>query len=645
MAACVKLGCKPDAFVRRGQEWFCTSGLPSDIIVEVQEMSFHLHKFPLVARSGRLAKLVEEASAQNSDDKPHVELHGIPGGPDAFGLAATFCYGFRLELTASNVVRARCAAEYLEMDEDLGEGNLIAKAEEFISQVVLHNFKECTRALQSCEAVFSHAEELGIVSLCVDTVASMACMYPGDMEWPMLHSSMQSPGGSLLWNGISTGAKPKKLRTDWWFEDVCVLILPLFTRVIEAVDAQGMKPESIAGVLMHFAKRHLPALNNRRLGTRAESSTVGLGSPEGEQKHVLETVEKLLPTEKGVVSTKYLSGLLQSAMILNVGLDCKSSLERRLGLQLDQASLEDLLLPNLSYNMETLYDIDCLQRIVEHFLLLDQSAVGMVSSPGSIFDGALMSPSSLTPVMKVARLLDAYLAEVAPDVNLKPLKFLSLAEALPEYSRISDDGIYRAIDIYLKAHPWLKEDEREQLCRIMDCQKLSLEACTHAAQNERLPLRVVVQVLFFEQLQLRTAIANCFMMSDTSHALRNQSIADGLVGTSSSGLIRGGDGYVHTHGHAGAINENQTLKVDMDNMRLRVHELEKECSGMRAEIQKLGKVRGHWRLMPTFMGDKFRSQLCRTRGAVVQNHVQPGRGTPSPAHSKGSRHERSSSVS
>lgn len=28
----------------------------------------------------------------------------------------------------------------------------------------------------------------------------------------------------------------------------------------------------------------------------------------------------------------------------------------------------------------------------------------------------------------------------------------------------------------------------------MDCQKLTLEACTHAAQNERLPLRVVVQV-------------------------------------------------------------------------------------------------------------------------------------------------------
>merc|ERR1711915_302580 len=70
---------------------------------------------------------------------------------------------------------------------------------------------------------------------------------------------------------------------------------------------------------------------------------------------------------------------------------------------------------------------------------------------------------------------------------------------------MGDDGLYRAIDIYLKAHPWLTDSEKEQLCRLMDCQKLSLEACTHAAQNERLPLRVVVQVLFFEQLQLRTS--------------------------------------------------------------------------------------------------------------------------------------------
>ncbi|KAL0352799.1 UNVERIFIED_CONTAM: BTB/POZ domain-containing protein [Sesamum angustifolium] len=42
--ACVKLGSKSDAFQRQGQAWFCTTGLPSDVVVEVAEMSFHLHK-------------------------------------------------------------------------------------------------------------------------------------------------------------------------------------------------------------------------------------------------------------------------------------------------------------------------------------------------------------------------------------------------------------------------------------------------------------------------------------------------------------------------------------------------------------------------------------------------------------------------
>lgn len=41
----------------------------------------------------------------------------------------------------------------------------------------------------------------------------------------------------------------------------------------------------------------------------------------------------------------------------------------------------------------------------------------------------------------------------------------------------------------------------------MDCKKLSGAACIHAVQNERLPLRVVVQVLFVEQVRAATSSA------------------------------------------------------------------------------------------------------------------------------------------
>jgi hypothetical protein len=55
-----------------------------------------------------------------------------------------------------------------------------------------------------------------------------------------------------------------------------------------------------------------------------------------------------------------------------------------------------------------------------------------------------------TAKMKVAKLIDSYLAEVARDSQLLCVKFQALAEALPDFSRVTDDGLYRAIDIYLK---------------------------------------------------------------------------------------------------------------------------------------------------------------------------------------------------
>lgn len=50
----------------------------------------------------------------------------------------------------------------------------------------------------------------------------------------------------------------------------------------------------------------------------------------------------------------------------------------------------------------------------------------------------------------VSKLLDNYLAEIAKDPNLTISKFQVLAEALPDNARICHDGLYRAIDTYLK---------------------------------------------------------------------------------------------------------------------------------------------------------------------------------------------------
>ncbi|KAK4440222.1 BTB/POZ domain-containing protein [Sesamum alatum] len=604
--ACVKLGSKSDAFQRQGQAWFCTTGLPSDVVVEVAEMSFHLHKFPLLSRSGVMERLIAEAS--EGENGCVIKLSDIPGGAKTFELVAKFCYGVKLELTAANVVYLRCAAEHLEMTEEYGEGNLISQTENFLNQVVLRSWKDSLKALQTCEDVLSFAEELNIPKRCIESLAAKACTDPNLFGWPMMEHGgpMQSPGGSLLWNGISTGARPKHASSDWWYEDASTLSLPLYKRLISAMESRGIKPEILAGSLNSYAKRYLPGLNRRQAASESSNRLAPVGSvaslSEEEQKLLLEEIDQLLPMQKGLVSTKFLFGLLRTAKILRANPSCISNLERRIGMQLDQATLEDLLMPNFSYSMETLYDVDCVQRILEHFLAMDQ-VVGD-ASPGSVDDGQLMGSPSLTPITMVAKLIDGYLAEVAPDVNLKLPKFQSLAAAVPEYARPLDDGLYRAIDIYLKSHPWLAESDREQLCRLMDCQKLSLEACTHAAQNERLPLRVIVQVLFFEQLQLRTSIAGCFLVSDNLDGSRQLR----------SGLIGANDG-----GWATAVRENQVLKVGMDNMRMRVSELEKECSTMRQEIEKLGKVKGPstWGNVSKKFGFRLKSQMCSAQEGSV----------------------------
>uniref|UniRef100_A0A5B7B4X3 Putative BZIP domain class transcription factor n=1 Tax=Davidia involucrata TaxID=16924 RepID=A0A5B7B4X3_DAVIN len=571
-------------------------------------MSFHLHKFPLLSRSGVLERLIAEASEEGGDCA--ITLNDIPGGAKTMELVAKFCYGVKLELTASNVVYLRCAAEHLEMTEEYGEGNLISQTEVFLNQVVLRSWKDSLKGLQSCDDILAHAEELNITKRCIESLAVKASTDPNLFGWPVMEHSglMQSPGGSVLWNGISTGARPKNSSSDWWYEDVSTLSLPIYKRLISAMESRGIKQEIIAGSLTFYAKKFLPGLN-RRQGTSESSNhlaPVGLGAPpsEEDQKLLLEEIDRLLPMQKGLVSTKFLFGLLRTAMILRASPSFISNLERRIGMQLDHATLEDLLMPNFSYSMETLYNVECVQRILEHFLAMDQVTGG--ASPCSVDDGQLMGSPSLTPITMVAKLIDGYLAEVAPDINLKLPKFQSLAAAVPDYARPLDDGLYRAIDIYLKSHPWLAESDREQLCRLIDCQKLSLEACTHAAQNERLPLRIIVQVLFFEQLQLRTSIAGCFLVSDNldgSRPLR-------------SGLAVSTEG-----GWATATRDNQVMKVGMDNMRMRVCELEKECSDMRQEIEKLGRVEGSstWGSVSKKFGFKIKSQMCSAQEGSVSN--------------------------
>lgn len=168
---------------------------------------------------------------------------------------------------------------------------------------------------------------------------------------------------------------------------------------------------------------------------------------EHEKRVVLETIVSLLPREKNAMSVSFLSVLLRAAIYLETTVACRLDLERRMALQLGQAVLDDLLIPAYSVTGDTLFDVDTMQRILTNYVEYETEGHHF----GYKEDDEYISPPP-SDMERVGKLMESYLAEIASDRNLPISKFIGLAELIPEQSRVTEDGMYRAIDIYLKVH-------------------------------------------------------------------------------------------------------------------------------------------------------------------------------------------------
>ncbi|KAL3341382.1 hypothetical protein AABB24_025771 [Solanum stoloniferum] len=483
----MKLGSKPDQFQTKGDSIrYVAAELATDMVINVGDVKFYLHKFPLLLKSYRLQKLIACTNEENSDE---INIHDIPGGPAAFEVCAKFCYNMTVTLNAYNVVAARCAAEYLEMYESVEKGNLIYKIEVFLTSSIFRSWKDSIIVLQTTKAFLPWSEELKIVSHCLESVASKASVDTSKVDWSYTYNHKKLPsenGSDLHCNAVSW---QQLVPIDWWVEDLCELHIDLYKRVIVTIKTKGkISSEAIGEALKAYANRRLPGFSK--------------GSIQGsdpEKYHMVDTITWLLPKEKNSVSCSFLIKLLQTAIAFECGKTTRSELKRRIGLHMEDATVGDLLIR--APDSETIkFDIDIVHELVENFML-HQKGGQIDSSAVNRFHDICPAFASDASKVKVARVIDGYLAEVARDPNLPLSKFINLAELVSSFSRPSHDGIYRAIDMYLKEHPGITKSERKRICRLMDCRKLSAEACMHAVQNECLPLRVVVQVLFFEQLR------------------------------------------------------------------------------------------------------------------------------------------------
>ncbi|KAH6758769.1 Phototropic-responsive NPH3 family protein [Perilla frutescens var. frutescens] len=359
--------------------------------------------------------------------------------------------------------------------------------------------------------------------------------------------------------------KPPACPDECWSDDAasCVLDTDYFIKTLKRLQGKGARPDLIGSIITHYASKWLPDLAG---GESVASSCL-------KKRSFIETLVGILPQEKDSVPCNFLLRILRVANAAGVEAGCRAELEQRVSLQLDQASWRELLIPCFTNSCSTSLDFELVLRLVKTFVSVEE-----VARSG----GALM---------KVAKLVDSYLAEVAVDSHLTLSQFFALASSLPSHARAADDGIYRAIDIYLKAHPSLSKQERKRLCMLIDSRKLSTEASIHAAQNERLPVRAVIQVLLSEQDKLSRHI-------DWSGSLSGPGI--GLEATARCLSKRG---MTMQHMEIKRLKEDVVL-------------LQSQCMNMERQLEKmLEKKRGYFSWKKLGIGGAFKAdKIGRVEG-------------------------------
>ncbi|KAJ7958489.1 BTB/POZ domain-containing protein [Quillaja saponaria] len=489
----MKLGSKPDALQAKGKSIrYVSSELATDVIINVGEVKFYLHKFPLLSKSNRLQKLVSKAIEENSDE---IDMVDFPGGSKAFEICAKFCYGMTVTLNAYNVVTARCAAEYLEMTEDVDRGNLVFKIEVFLNSSIFRTWKDSIIVLQTTKSLMPWSEDLKIVGRCIDSIASKTSLDPANITWSYTYNRKLTEPDKIIEDNMTFRRKNEYVPMDWWVEDICELDVDLYRRLMIAVKSKGRMDGPVIGeALKTYAVRWLPdSVDALVSDTHAWRN-----------KSLVETIVSLLPSDKvDSCSCSFLLKLLKVAILVGADESSREDLVRSISLKLHEAFVNDLLIPARSPQI-TIYDVELVNCIVSQYVVhekgnrnVDVEKIEKGSDNFSLGHGSLLN---------VGKLVDGYLAEIACDPKLSVSSFVDLSQSIPESARPIHDGLYQAIDIYLKEHPSLTKADRKRICGLMDVKKLTMDASMHAAQNERLPLRVVVQVLFFEQVRSASSV-------------------------------------------------------------------------------------------------------------------------------------------
>lgn len=237
---------------------------------------------------------------------------------------------------------------------------------------------------------------------------------------------------------------PSRSPPNWWTEELSIIDIAFFERIIASMKSRGTKAFTIASAVITYAERSLPDLVRDQSGSGTISSDPDDSDFRIRQRDLLESIVALLPSEKAVLPINFLCCLIRTAIFLRSSSNCRNELEKRISAILEHVTLDDLLVVSFTFDGERLFDLESVRRIISGFVEKEKSV--------AVFNGGDFKEVCSTAMQRVAKTVDAYLGEIATYGELSISKFNGIANLVPKGARKVDDDLYRAIDIYLKVN-------------------------------------------------------------------------------------------------------------------------------------------------------------------------------------------------
>ncbi|MED6120024.1 hypothetical protein PIB30_017275 [Stylosanthes scabra] len=481
-----------------------------------------------------------------------IEINDFPCGPNGFELVSMFCYNNgKIQITVSNVLILHCSALYLDMSEQFFTNNLIQQTENFLDRIYHHwTWNDTLLSLKSCVSFHSYAETCGILDkIMLSLLAKIAQSSDPSLLLFTPSSPSSSPSSPESNNRrLSFQATPKTIRHSfpnkaWWFQDLDSLPPQIIDKFLRCIGCYRKHNNNLVltRFLIDYLKKSVPSNNNN--GSEYYSS-------------IAETAAYgVIFVGKNTFSCRTLFWVLRIVSCFGISEECRMEMERLIGGNLEQATLDDLLV--CGHHMGLYYDVNFVIRLVKLFVGINENE---------------SESESAEKMRKVGRLIDKYLREVSADQNLKISKFLGVAESLPDSARDCFDNLYRAIDIYLESHPMIAFEERSRLCRCLNYNKLSFEVCKDLAKNPRIPPRIAMQALISQKAKIPASV---FAINNNGKGIMDPSQI--ILYSSDSNNT---DNYF--------LEEKEDMKVSLESMKLRVRELEKLCNQMKNQMLRFG---------------------------------------------------------